>query len=61
MSVLYILVPLALLLVAFAVAAFLWAAKKGQLDDLTTPAVRILYDDEVPDRARAPRHSTKTT
>jgi cbb3-type cytochrome oxidase maturation protein len=45
MSVLYILVPLALSLVSFAVLAFLWAAKRGQMDDLSTPAVRILYDE----------------
>lgn len=46
MTVLYVLVPLALLIAASAVLAFLWAAKTGQLDDLETPALRILQDDE---------------
>jgi cbb3-type cytochrome oxidase maturation protein len=45
MTVLYVLVPLALLTAGAAVAAFLWATKDGQLDDLETPAVRILHDD----------------
>ncbi|HEX8725513.1 MAG TPA: cbb3-type cytochrome oxidase assembly protein CcoS [Gemmatimonadaceae bacterium] len=46
MSVLYIVVPLALLVVGAAVAAFVWAADRGQFDDLDTPAVRMLHDDE---------------
>jgi cbb3-type cytochrome oxidase maturation protein len=28
------------------VGAFVWAARKGQFDDLTTPAMRVLHDDE---------------
>ena len=46
MTVLYVLVPLALLLATGAVVAFLWAARDGQLDDLETPPIRILHDDE---------------
>lgn len=45
MSVLYIVLPLALLIVAIAVAAFVWATRQGQFDDLDTPAVRMLHDD----------------
>ncbi|HEX7668359.1 MAG TPA: cbb3-type cytochrome oxidase assembly protein CcoS [Polyangiaceae bacterium] len=45
MTVLYVLVPLALLTAGSAVLAFLWATKNGQLDDLETPALRILHDD----------------
>ena len=45
MSVLYVLVPAALLLVLAAIAAFLWAARRGQFDDLTTPALRAVHDD----------------
>ena len=45
MSVLYIVVPLALVIVAVAVAAFVWAAKRGQFDDTDTPAARMLHDD----------------
>ena len=45
MSVLYLVVPVALVLVGAAVAAFAWAARRGQFDDLTTPAMRALQDD----------------
>jgi len=45
-SVIYIVVPLALLVVGAAVAAFVWATNRGQFDDLDTPAVRMLHDDE---------------
>jgi cbb3-type cytochrome oxidase maturation protein len=50
MSVLFVLVPTALLLSALAVAAFVWAARSGQLDDLKTPALRILYEEARPVR-----------
>lgn len=46
MSVLYIVLPLALVIVGAAVAAFVWSARSGQLDDLETPAVRVLHDEE---------------
>jgi cbb3-type cytochrome oxidase maturation protein len=46
MSVLYLVIPLALVIVGVAVAAFVWATNKGQFDDLDTPAVRMLMDDE---------------
>lgn len=45
MSVLFVLVPLAVLIVSAAVAAFMWAARSGQFDDLETPAHRIVQDD----------------
>jgi cbb3-type cytochrome oxidase maturation protein len=52
MSVLYLVVPVALVLVGAAVAAFAWAARRGQFDDLTTPAMRALQDDseKTPDK-----------
>jgi cbb3-type cytochrome oxidase maturation protein len=56
-SVLYIVLPAALVVVGVAVAAYVWAAKRGQFDDLTTPAMRMLNDDEPKPRAdeRPPR------
>jgi len=44
-SVLYLVVPLAIVIAAITVGAFVWAAKRGQFDDLTTPALRALQDD----------------
>jgi cbb3-type cytochrome oxidase maturation protein len=59
MEVLFVLLPLALTFAATAVGVFLWAARSGQFDDLTTPAVRMLHDD-VPARGPAapPRAET---
>ncbi len=48
MSVIFVVLPLALLVVAAAVWAFVWATKRGQFDDLDTPAVRMLHDDDPP-------------
>ena len=46
MSVIYVLLPVAVLLAAAGVAAFIWAVRRGQFDDLDTPAIRILHDDD---------------
>lgn len=46
MSVLYVVLPIAMLLLAGAIAAYAWAARKGQFDDLETPAMRALHDDD---------------
>ncbi len=45
MSSLVFLVPLALLLGAAALAAFLWSLKSGQYEDLDGAAERILIED----------------
>jgi cbb3-type cytochrome oxidase maturation protein len=46
----FVLLPLALLIAAIAVGLFIWAARTGQFDDLETPAIRILFDDDEPSR-----------
>lgn len=46
MSMLYVLIPLALVLLAIAVAVFFWAAGNGQFDDLDSPAWRVVLDDD---------------
>ena len=48
MTVLYIVLPLALLIGGAAVAAFVWTVRSGQLDDVDTPPRRILFDDDAP-------------
>jgi cbb3-type cytochrome oxidase maturation protein len=45
MSVLVYLVPIALALGALGLAAFLWALRSGQFDDLEGAAYRALEDD----------------
>lgn len=51
MSVVYVMLPVALLMAGAALAAFVWAARRGQFDDVDTPQHRMLFDDE-PARSR---------
>lgn len=46
MSVIYLLLPVAIVLAAVAVAGFIWAVRRGQFDDLDTPPLRLLHDDD---------------
>ena len=46
MEALYLLIPLSLVLVAFAIWVFFGAADSGQFDDLEGPALRILRDED---------------
>lgn len=46
MSILYLLIPLGLLLLALAIAAFFWAVRAGQFDDLESPAMSVVMDDD---------------
>ncbi|HLA32426.1 MAG TPA: cbb3-type cytochrome oxidase assembly protein CcoS [Pseudomonas sp.] len=48
MPALYILIPVAIVLVGFAIWLFFWAVDSGQYDDLDGPAHSILFDDEDP-------------
>jgi cbb3-type cytochrome oxidase maturation protein len=48
MEVLIYLVPIALGLGLLGLAAFLWALKSGQYDDLEGAAWRALMDDDAP-------------
>ena len=50
MSVLYLVIPLALILAGLALWAFIRAVRTGQMDDLDSPALRILHDDDTPAR-----------
>lgn len=46
MSVMFILLPVALIFSGAALLVFVWAARAGQFDDLETPGLRILHEDE---------------
>ena len=45
MTILYMIIPIAFILVSFFVVFFFWAVKTEQFDDLETPAHRMLIDD----------------
>ncbi len=53
MNILLALIPISLVLLGIAVAAFIWAVKRGQFDDMDTPALDILRDD--PNDPRPPK------
>lgn len=46
MSILYLLIPLGLILLGVAIAAFFWAVGSGQFDDLESPALSVVMDDD---------------
>jgi len=48
MNALLMLIPLALVLLLAAVGALVWAVRRGQFDDLDTPGLEPLTDDEKP-------------
>ena len=48
MPALYVMIPIAIIVVALAIWLFFWAVDSGQYDDLDGPAHSILFDDEDP-------------
>lgn len=48
MNILLLLIPLSLVMLGAAIWAFVWAVRGGQFDDLDTPALDILVDDDRP-------------
>ncbi|MCL1077261.1 cbb3-type cytochrome oxidase assembly protein CcoS [Parashewanella spongiae] len=49
MSIIYVLIPIAMLFVAIAVGIFFWAVKSDQFDDLNRQGSSILFEDESPE------------
>lgn len=58
MSVLFVLLPVALLFSGVALLAFIWAARAGQFDDLETPGLRVLHEEGTADAPDGDRHSS---
>ena len=46
MDIIYLLLPIALIIVIIIIGVFFWAVKSDQFDDLEGPAHRILMDDD---------------
>ena len=55
MNILLFLIPVSIALMGFALWAFTWAVRRGQFDDLDTPALDILRED-AHDRTAATSH-----
>jgi len=46
MNIIYLLLGFSIILALLFLLAFFWASKTGQNDDLYTPSIRMLFDDE---------------
>jgi len=46
MDVLFVMIPLCLMLVVFAIWGFIWFVRHDQFDDLERQAWSILFDDD---------------
>ncbi|MGS0680627.1 cbb3-type cytochrome oxidase assembly protein CcoS [Shewanella sp. 125m-7] len=58
MSIIYVLIPIAMLFVLVAVGVFFWAVKSDQFDDLEKQSVSILFED---DKAQSDNSSSTAT
>jgi cbb3-type cytochrome oxidase maturation protein len=56
MEILFILIIISLVITSGFLLSFLWAVKKGQYEDFYSPAVRILFDDEVKNNNKTATH-----
>jgi cbb3-type cytochrome oxidase maturation protein len=56
MEILYLLIPLAAIVMIIALFGLIWAIRSGQFDDMEGPAHRILMDDDDP---LVPQQSSK--
>ncbi|MEE2023745.1 cbb3-type cytochrome oxidase assembly protein CcoS [Alkalimonas mucilaginosa] len=66
MSVIYVLIPIAVLFVMIGLAIFFWAVKSKQFDDLDKQGFSILFDDEPKAPAKTeptgqPDHTTNSS
>ena len=47
MNILYFLVGCSVFMALIFLGAFVWSLKSGQHDDVVTPGIRVLFDDEM--------------
>jgi cbb3-type cytochrome oxidase maturation protein len=57
-SIIYILIPIAILLVLLAIGIFFWAVKSDQFEDLERHGHSILFDDDI--APKPPSQADKT-
>jgi cbb3-type cytochrome oxidase maturation protein len=54
MSVIYVLIPIAILFVIIGLAVFFWAVRSKQFEDLEKEGFSILFDDTKPEQKNPP-------
>jgi cbb3-type cytochrome oxidase maturation protein len=65
MSIIYVLIPIAILLTALGIYFFFWAVKTEQFDDLEKQGMSILFDEPTSDNKKLAKtendeHNNKT-
>lgn len=59
MNIIFVSIPIALVLLGIGIAAFFWAVRSGQFDDLDSPAYSILMDEDREERRRREQKETE--
>ncbi len=57
MNIIYLLLAISIVVAVGFFIAFIISVKKGQYDDVYTPAIRMLFDDEL---VKEPKQTNKT-
>ncbi|WP_432453089.1 MULTISPECIES: cbb3-type cytochrome oxidase assembly protein CcoS [unclassified Agarivorans] len=52
MSIIFVLIPIALIFIAAGIGAFFWAVKSEQFEDLDRQGVNILFDEKSSDKSK---------
>ncbi|MCX6217224.1 cbb3-type cytochrome oxidase assembly protein CcoS [Spirosoma sp.] len=61
MSIIFFMIGISLLMALGFLGAFIWSMRTGQQDDLYTPSLRMLLDDELPDEPATLSQTPLTT
>ncbi len=61
MSIIYVLIPVAILLTAIGIYIFFWAVKSNQFSDLEKQGMSILFDDDKTTQQQAPLSNDEIT
>lgn len=59
MNIIYVLIPIAIIIVAVAIVAFFWAVKNNQFEDLERQGHSILFDDDINEKPAQPEKTEK--
>ncbi|MBN8825874.1 MULTISPECIES: cbb3-type cytochrome oxidase assembly protein CcoS [Spirosoma] len=57
MSIIFFMIGVSLMMALGFLGAFFWSMRTGQQDDLYTPSIRMLLEDDAPDTAEPQSHA----
>ena len=60
MAIIFFMIGISLLMALGFLGAFIWSMRSGQQDDLYTPSLRMLLDDDAPPNHPTASQSSKT-